>query len=89
MKEVVIPNPYTQVEKDENGAIPFDPELWEECQNAKFFSVEGIDNTLAFPKKLQGRCFDPSKEKELRQDLYALRVMTKVNKEVRQREEKG
>ena len=33
VKEIVIPDYYDRIPKDENGAVPFDPELWEKCQD--------------------------------------------------------
>lgn len=63
-------------------AIPFDPDLWDGCQNQPFFMKDGT-NVIGFPRELQGRTFDPAREKELRQDLYVLHVLAKTNREPR------
>lgn len=66
----------------ETKPITFDQALWEECQNQKFYMVDS-NNVIGFPLELQGKHFDPAREKELRQDLYILRVLAKTKREKR------
>ena len=60
---------------------PFDQELWEECQKVNIFCIEEHPDIIEFPRELKGRLFDPRKERELREDLYTLRVMAKVGEQ--------
>ena len=61
--------------------IPFDQELWDECHKVNIFCIADHPDIIQFPRELKGRLYDPRKERELREDLYMLRVMAKVKEQ--------
>lgn len=56
--------------------IPFDRELWNQCQVEKFWLTDS-NNVIGFPREIQGHVYSPENEKELREKLYTLRILEK------------
>lgn len=75
------------IREHEAQPIPFDQTLWEECQKQEFIVTDSF-NIIAVPCELQGKQFLRSKEKELRKELYLLRLIAKINKEASEQSQK-
>ena len=71
----------------ETEPIPFAQALWEECQKQEFIMTDSF-NIIAVPCELQGKQFLRNKEKELRKELYLLRLIARINREASEQSQK-
>lgn len=56
--------------------ISFDKALWDECQSEHIYMTDST-NKISFPREIHGRLISKEAEKQLQEQIYLQRVLSK------------